>query len=198
MNLDALVSKLQTEGVDKANAERSEIIKKAESQSDGIIKNAKEEAAKLKEKAQSDADQYQKNAVSSIELAGRDLILALKTQIKDLFNNAFKSEIEVEINKESLLQDVISALVNEWTQGKAIEIQINESKKDQLLKIIQTSVKKEFQEGVELKNSKNITNGFRIFIKDDVVNYDFTEETILEALKVNLNPEIVKLLDGKK
>ena len=197
MNLEALVSKLQTEGVDKANAEGAEIKKKAEAKAEDIVKKAEEEAAKLREKAQVDADLYQKNAVSSIELAGRDLLLALKGQIKELFDNAFKSEIAVEIDKESLLQDAISTLVNKWTKGKGIEVQINDKKTDLLLKIIQTSVKKEFQESVELKNNKNITSGFRIFMKDDEVNYDFSEETIIEGLKVNLNPKIAKLLDGK-
>ncbi len=194
MNLDALVSKLQTEGVDKANAKGTEIVDKATKDAEAILKQAREEAESLRAKARSDAEKYRQNAVSAIELAGRDMVLSLKSKVRELFDNAFRTRIATELEDEELLKHLIATLINTWTRDNAAEIQVDEKKRAQLLQIIQVAVKEEFRDAVELKTNKNITKGFRLFLKDEEVNYDFSEETILEALKANINPGIADLL----
>ena len=194
MNLDALVSKLQAEGVDKANAKGTAIVDKATKEADAILKQAREEAESLLAKARSDAELYQRNAVSAIELAGRDMVLSLKSRVKELFDNAFLTRIAAELDDEQLLKKLIGTLVNTWTRDKALEIQVGEKKREQLLRAIQAAVKEEFRDAVELKTNVNVTRGFRLFLKEDEVNYDFSEETILEALRANINPGIADLL----
>jgi V/A-type H+/Na+-transporting ATPase subunit E len=194
MNLDALVSKLQTEGVDRAKARGAEIVQQATEDAEAILTQARDEAKSLLDKARSEAEQYQQNAVSAIELAGRDMVLSLKARVKELFDRAFLTRIGAELEDEQLLKDLISTLVNTWTKEKTVEIQVGEKKTEQLQRIIQAAVKEEFREAVELRTNKNVTQGFRLFLKDDEVNYDFSDETIGEALKANLNPGIAELM----
>ncbi len=194
MNLDALVSKLQTEGVDKANAKGAAIVDKATKDAEAILAQAREEADALMAKARSEAEQYQRNAVSAIELAGRDMVLSLKARVKELFDSALRTSIAAELDDEGLLRDLIATLINSWTRERTVEIQLNEKRMLQLLKIVQSAVKEEFRGGVELKTNRSITRGFRLFLKEDEVNYDFSDETILEALRSSLNPGIAKLV----
>ena len=123
-NLEALVSKLQTEGVDKANAKGEEIIAKAEADAQKIRDKAKADAKKMIKKAKKDAEKYHQNAVSSIELAGRDQILALQSKVKDLFDNAFKQEIAAKMD-DTLLLGLIVKLVDNWAKGQGVEVELN-------------------------------------------------------------------------
>jgi V/A-type H+/Na+-transporting ATPase subunit E len=47
---------------------------------------------------------------------------------------------------------------------------------------------------VEVKLDKKITHGFRIGKKGENLFYDFTDESVLEALKVFLNPKLAEIL----
>lgn len=193
MNLEALVSKLQTEGVDKANAKAEEIIAKAEEDAAKIRDKADADGKKTVNKAKKEAKKYQQNAVSSIELAGRDLILALQTKIKELFDSAFKQEIAATMD-DTLLLGLIVKLVDNWAKGQGVEVQVNTDDADKLLKQVQAVVKSSFKDTVEIKQNRNIHSGFRISLRDSEVNYDFTDETIAEALKVHLNPKLAELI----
>lgn len=197
MNLEALVSKLQTEGVDKANAKAEEIIAKAEADAEKILEKAKATGEKEREKASKDADKFKQNAISSIEIAARDQILALQTKIKELFDRAFKQEIAGEID-DSLLTKLIVKLVDEWSAGKEVKIELSKEDTGNLLKQVQAAVKNNFKDTVEIKHNRNISSGFRISLKGSEVNYDFTPETIAEALKVHLNPRLAELVKVKE
>lgn len=197
MNLEALVSKLQKEGVDKANAEGNEIIKRAEEKAKSIREKAEKDADTMLAKARSEAEQFQKNAVSSVELAGRDLILSLKEKVKELFDNAFKTEIAGAMD-DALLVSLITKLVDQWAKGDAAKVELNRDDTDKLLKQVQAAVNSSFKDGIEIKQNRNIKNGFRISKKDNEVNYDFTNETIAEALKVHLNPKLAELIKVTK
>ena len=193
MNLEALVSKLQTEGVDKANAEAEVILKKAEEKAELIRENARKEAEKTLEKAKTDAEKFQQNAVSSVELAGRDLLLSLKEKIKDLFDHAFKTEIAAQMD-DTLLAGLIASVVDNWAKGQTVDIQVNSEDVDKLLKQVQAAVNSSFKDSIEIKQNRNITNGFRISLTENGVNYDFTDATVAEALKVHLNPKLAELI----
>lgn len=197
MNLDALVSKLQTEGVDRAKAEGDAILEKAKDEAAAIKSKAEAAAEDMLRNAETEAEQFRKNAVASIELAGRDMIISLQQQIRELFDRSLKSQIGNALESDDLLKEMISTLVNEWIKDKKVELHANEKQREQLLKIVEGSVQDELAKGLEIKSNNNMSRGFRIFMKDDEVNYDFTEETVTEALKANLNPSTSKLLGEK-
>ncbi|MHC4885707.1 MAG: hypothetical protein ACYTGH_11555, partial [Planctomycetota bacterium] len=189
--------KLQTEGVDKAKAEAETLLAGAKDEAGEILKDARIEADRVLAKAKDEAEQFEKNATSAVELAARDLLLALEGQVKQLFDNAFKAEIAAELSKKDVLKAIIVDLMADWAPGKAVEVQVSEAQTDQLAKIIQSAVKKELQAGITIKPNRNLTSGFRVVCTEDEVSYEFSDATLAEALKPALSPRVAALLKGK-
>ena len=75
------------------------------------------------------------------------------------------------------------------------EIVINEKDKDQLEKVLFSGVKDELKNSISIRVTSDISNGFRVGLKDEEVYYDFSDESIAEVLKSLINPKLKEILD---
>ena len=52
----------------------------------------------------------------------------------------------------------------------------------------------ELKRDANVKLDSKIGSGFRISVQGDSVSYDITDEAIIDALKIFLNPKVAELL----
>ena len=80
--LQSLLEKIQRNGMEKAAAERDEILKNAQAKADSIISEAQSQAEDIRSNAQRDADALKQRAESAIRQAARDILLDLNVELK--------------------------------------------------------------------------------------------------------------------
>ena len=194
--LDTLIEKLKTEGVEAARQQSDDIIEKSKRDAEQIINNAETEADLLLKQAEIKAQEFQENSEAAIQQASRDMVLVLKEKITKLFDKTLQVKVEKSLS-EDFIKSLISKIAEQIKPDGMVEIQISDSDKSDLIKVLQAGLKDTLKNDFEIKVSNRINKGFRIGIKDEDVYYDFTDESIAASLLELLNPTLQKLVKSE-
>ncbi len=194
VKLDSLIEKIRKEGIEDAQHAADSIIKEAKQKAASIVEKAKQEAEKIIEDGKHQVDQYKATADVDLKQAARNIELLLKEKIHTLFDSVFKRQVSAEM-KPGFLKELIVKIVNTWAKDSKAEIVINEKDKDQLEKVLFSGVKDELKNSISIRVTSDISNGFRVGLKDEEVYYDFSDESIAEVLKSLINPKLKEILD---
>ena len=193
VKLDSLIEKIKADGVDAAKKQAEEIIATANKDADEIIKKAKDKAEQFKKNAGSEAKSYQKNAEIAIKQAARDTVLVLKEKITAILEQALLTDIDKTMNKD-FLKDLIVKIAGVWAKDGDVEVLVNGMDVDALMAELKSALGNSVKSTIEVKLDRKISKGFRIGKKGDNLFYDFTDESILEALRIFLNPKLAEIL----
>jgi V/A-type H+-transporting ATPase subunit E len=196
MQLNSLIEKIKQDGIKQASQKSEEIIKQAEEGKKDIIRQAKEQAERIMKQAEAQAAKLKDNSHKAVTQAVRDAGLSLKQEIKKLFDNILKKEIQRTFS-DDFIRELIIRIVETLPKGReaGIEISLSQQEKTRLEDLILSGLKKESAHGITFKVNPNIDKGFYIGIKDEGFHYDFTDQAILEILKEYLRPFIVKIIE---
>lgn len=193
VKLDSLIEKIKADGVDAAKAEADKILSEAKKEAESIVKKAEDKAEDFRKAAEADAQAYQKNSEAAIQQAARDTVLVMKEKITNMLENAFVANIDGSLD-EAFTKDLIVKLVETWAKGDEVDVLVNEIDADKLLAEVRKSLSADLKDTVDVKLDKKMSKGFRIGKKGGNLFYDFTDESILESLRLFLNPKIAELL----
>ncbi len=193
VKLDSLIEKIKADGVDAAKKQAEEIIATANKDADEIIKKAKDKAAQYEKNAESEAKSYQKNAEIAIKQAARDTVLVLKEKITAILEQALLTDIDKTMNQD-FLKDLIVKIAGVWAKDGDVEVLVNGMNVDALMAELKSALGNSVKSTIEVKLDRKISKGFRIGKKGDNLFYDFTDESILEALRIFLNPKLAEIL----
>ncbi|MFH1202004.1 MAG: hypothetical protein V1674_03840 [Candidatus Omnitrophota bacterium] len=196
IKLESLIEKIKKDGIQEAKKTSKDIIDQAKLEANQIIEQARRQAQDTAREAQKEAQKSKHNTEDSLRQASRDLILVLKEELAHLFDRILKQEISRDLSPEFLKQ-LITKMIDKWTpkEGVSLEVVLSKKDKEDLEKLLLSSLKTEVKKGIEIKIGQTIDKGFSIGIKGENLYYDFTDESILEALKQFLNPAISEMLN---
>lgn len=196
VKLDSLIAKIKQDGIDEAKKASKYIIEKANREAEVVVKEAKANAKKIEEQAKALATKIKSNSQDSLKQASRDLVLTLKGELIALFDRILKDKTGEALSAE-FMAGLITKMIDKWSpKNSAIwEILVSKSDKEKIEKAIIASLKKEAKATIEVRVSKAVNKGFRIGIKGEDFHYDFTDQSILEALGEFLSPSLVAILD---
>ncbi|MFH1519836.1 MAG: hypothetical protein ABIE75_04610 [Candidatus Omnitrophota bacterium] len=196
VKLESLIAKIKKDGIEEAKKKAGEIIGKAKQEAETIIKAAKEEALRLEKEAKVSAAKLEIKAKDSLKQAARDLSLALKGELVAIFSRILKDRTADALTP-GFMGEIILKIIDKFSTGNELvwEILVNKADKEKLEKLLLASFKSEAKKTIEVKVSKAIDKGFHIGIKGEDVHYDFTEQSILEALGEFLNPSLWAILN---
>ncbi len=193
VKLDSLIEKIKADGVDAANKQTEEILATAKKKADDIVKKAKAEADAFQKKAEAEAEAYQKNAEVAIQQAARDTILVLKEKVTAILEQALLNEVDATLDQD-FMKELIAKVAETMAKDGDLEILASGVDIDTLTAQLKKSLSKTVENDVEIKLDKKISHGFRIGKKGDNLFYDFSDESLLEALRVFLNPKLAEIL----
>ena len=197
VKLESLIAKIKQDGIEEAKKTSQSIIKKAKLEAEAIVKEAEAKAKRIEEKAKASAAKLKSNSEDSLKQASRDLVLALKEELIALFDRILKQRCGEALSAE-FMAGLITKIIDKWSPRKSVawEVLVSKDDKERLEKALIASLKKDAKATIEVKVSKAIDKGFRIGIKGEDLHYDFTDQSILEALKEFLNPSLTAILDA--
>jgi len=179
--------------VDSANKESARIVANAQKEADAIVAKARTQADMIRSDAQAEAGKMQANAEASIKQAARDAVLKLKEQITGMFDGVLRRESAAAFDV-GFMKNLIVKVVETMAQGKPVEVLAGNVDIEELRKQVLAGLKGDLKNTVTIKLDKRIDYGFRIGMKGQEVYYDFTDESILESLKLFLNQKLKELL----
>ena len=193
--LDGLIEKIKQEGVREAKKISSQMIDDAKKEAKQIIEDAKKEASDIISRAKEEAEAFRKTADNAIEKAARDTVLTVKEKIINICESLLKKKV-AETLRDEFLKDIILKVVDNWSQKEdRLNILLSKDDAEKIKSFILAKVKEAAKSKISISVDESIETGFRIGIEGENVYYDFSEESITEALKVFLSPRIREILD---
>jgi len=196
VKLESLIAKIKQDGIEEAKKASGDIIKKAKAEAEAIVKKASLKAEEIEEQAKTSAAKLKSNSQDSLKQASRDLVLALKAELVALFDRTLKQKCGEALSAE-FMAGLITKIIEQWSPGKSVdwEVLVSKADKEKIAKLLRASLRSQAKTTLEVKVSKAIDKGFRIGIKGEDLHYDFTDQSILEALGEFLNPTFLAILD---
>ena len=124
--------------------------------------------------------------------------------VRQAIDTTLKEITKAEISKSlspSVLKDLIGRIVDAYVKsgsGAGMEVLLNEKDLKETTKLVMGSMKEKMKSGIEIKTDNKITGGFKVSLKDENVEHDFTDEAITESLCSLLRPHIAEIVKGQE
>ena len=200
-NIEAFVETLKSEGVDAGKKAAQKIETEAQAQADQIVTQAKAQADVIISDAEVEAKKIKSRMDSSLELATRDALLALKEKLSQLLTALLAREVEAALSTEDTLASVLREVIPAYakTDSKAsvpADIVVPETLKGKLLEstlkeLVKTLKNKGIQ--AEVKNSL-AQAGFEYRIEGSTV--EVSTDSVTALLAEMIDPELRHILDS--
>lgn len=195
IQLNELIEKIKTEGVQSAEQRAAEIAAEAEKRAAATVEQARKESARIIAEAQQQAARSEQAGRDALNQAGRDLILNVEARLKNLFQALVADSVR-ESYKASTLESAIVALVTQWQGGEVGELAV-QLPGDQLAlleKGLRDRLAKEIEKGLTIEAAPGLEGGFRLARKDGGAYYDLSASSIAAILAEYLNPRLAAQL----
>lgn len=199
-----LIEKIQQEGIKAAQEQAGDIEDQARRRAEALIEKAEKEAQKTIAEAKDRVAKMEKSGKASLEQAGRDLLLALREEINAMLDKFVVAQVRQALSPSELIK-IITTLIKNSSGKEKTDIVVTLSK--QGLKKLEQGFLGKFRDltkqGVVLKSSKDIHEGFIISYDSGRSHYDFTDKALAEYIGLHLKPKLGEILNkaasgGKK
>jgi V/A-type H+/Na+-transporting ATPase subunit E len=193
--LQELIETIKTEGVQTAEKQAEQIVASAEEKAQKIVDDAEKRAKQMIEGARAEQAKLDQSGRETLKQAGRDLILGVQTQLVAMFK-AVVSAATGEAISADILENTIVTVVNAWSEGRneALDVILAENDLGRLEQRLRSRLSERISAGTEIKPNKAVKTGFRVSTKDGALYYDFTVESIAEALSAYVGPRLTAVL----
>ena len=173
-----------------AKEESQQILVDAKEHAAGIIHNANQEAKTLLEKNAKQIAEERRVHECSIQLAIKQAMAVLKSQVMDVFNKELLSNIKDTLNQQEVCQNLLEVLIEGIKkEGVRSDLRLFVSKNinfEQLVQSLTASVAGKIE-----KSDVEISSGIALMLKEKKVTLKVTEQTLSELLSAGL-PEVLR------
>jgi V/A-type H+/Na+-transporting ATPase subunit E len=195
--LQGLLDRINKEGIEKAEANKSEIISSANKEAEKIIRTAKKKADDIVKKSQAEAKKNEERAKATIQQAARDIIIELNTSLQTRMESCIK-DLVTEAMTPELMGGIIQKMSEHYIKnsGKTVDLKVIFPQKslneiiDKLKKTFATS----FKEKPEVFASHDFASGMQVGFKGSDVFFDFSDQALTEIICEYIGPRLATVL----
>ena len=185
--LQSLLEKIHRNGIEKAAAERDEMLKNAQKEAEAIVAAAKDEAAKLRSAAENDAEALKKRAESAIRQAARDILLDLKSELKKRLEAVVRNRLDEALSADfmtGLVADIAKAVMSDPAKSTAgsLEVMVAPAKCEELTKKLAAAVGADMVNKISVFPNSAAGRGLKISVDGDQVFFDFSDAALTEMV----------------
>lgn len=196
--LKELTDRLYGEGLEKGRVEADRLVAEAKEKAAAILAEAKAEAEQIVKKAEDKAADTEKNSMTEIQLAGRQAVAKIKSELAGIIIAKSSTEavkaatVDAEFVKKLLLE-----VAKNWS-GAAEQVSLKAllpaALEAEFSKVFEASAKELLAAGVEVGYSKEVKSGFKVGAKDGGYYIAFTDESFEALLDGYLREKVSQLL----
>lgn len=187
-NLDALLEKIRTEGVETAKREAAEIVAKARKEAEAIVSGAKAEAEAAAARAKAEAERAAQGAEATIRQAARDVLLKLGQDVSALLERTLGGAVDEALAKGPLVEGLAKEAVETYLKSGEVTLEAAPGLAEAL------KARLAAQGSVTVVTDAQMGTGFRVRLSGGRVEHDFSGEAVRDVLAALLRPELAKLL----
>ena len=183
--LQSLLEKIHRDGIEKAAAEREEMLAAAKQEAESMIAAAKEEAAKIRSAAENDALASQKRAESAIRQAARDILLELKSELKKRVEAIVRARTDEALTSDfmaEIIREVARSVLKGSAAGNTIDVMVAPVKCEELVKKLTASAGADLVEKISVFPNSAAGRGLKISVEGDQVFFDFSDAALSEMV----------------
>jgi len=197
VQLKELIDSIHRDGVDKARQEGEEMGRLAREKAAALVAEAQAQAEALLAGARREKEQLERSGRESLQQAGRDLVLKVRRQLEALFAALLREKASQALQDRDIIAAIV-AMVSRWTpeQRQELDVLLPEGQGEALARALRQALAAKIAQGIEIKVSPDVRDGFRVSEKDGHAYYDFSAAGIAENLSVFLNPVLAGILEA--
>lgn len=185
--LQSLLEKIQREGIEKAAAERDEIVNKANAEAAAILASARAEAEKMRADAANDAEALKKRAESAIRQAARDILLELKSELQRRVATVTRNRMDEALSSEfiaGLVREIATAALSSADKAASgkLEVMVGPAKCEEVAKLITASVGADLVEKMTIFPNAAAGRGLKVSVEGNEVFFDFSDAALTEMI----------------
>ena len=199
--LQSLLEKIQSEGVEKAEASANEILEQAKQKAAGIVEEAEHKASDIIKKAEAEGENFATRGKSALEQSARDVVLSLTDTINESIQNFVNKVISDKMDKSTSLEAILAKVVEAYYKGDEssdVTIFVKSKLKAEIEKYFIANYGEQLKKGLKIESDDSVIAGFTVSVDNGKVNHDFTNESITEAMAELLRPQIAEIVKSIK
>jgi len=192
-----LIDKIKTEGVQAADKKAKDIENNAQAAAQKMISDAKAEAKRIISAAQVQAQKTKESTEMALKQSARDTLLALKKQIENVLQKVIAKEIKDSLSLEQLtriLTEVTKKSAEDGSADNAVEVVLSSGDLDKMKDGFMAKLQKEIKNPITFKSSDRIASGFTISFDKSKSCFDFSDASLVAYLSSYLNEQVASLL----
>lgn len=190
-DLQQLLEKINTDGVEKAKSEAEKIIAQANTQAKIIFETATREAKLQIANAKQEADAFERRAEETIRQSARDTVLNIETSVTAMLTALLLKDVNTALSSTELVAQLASEAVRAYVQGKG-GLDVVASAK--LVDALREKLAAEALNGVTVISDDHTGAGFKIRLANGRIEHDFSGAAVADALAKSLRPKLASLL----
>ena len=194
--LQGLLDRIRTEGLEKADAEAKKIIQAANEKAEQIKSAAEAEAAKYLDAAKQEAAKLEQRSVSAIQQAARDIVLTVGDAVQQAFETLTNKKLSDALSGEQfsrLVREIILAYTKEDDPG-GVEVLLSQKQQEQVVNYLHKTMDAELRKGITVQSSRGVISGFSVVLRDEGIEHDFRGETLTAAFLELLRPQLGEMV----
>lgn len=191
--LQALLDRIQTEGVAKAEAEAARIVEEAKKKAADIVAKARAEETAAKERAETEAAQFRDRAEANVRQAARDVVLGVDKSIHDTLDRLLLAKVSAALDSDTVRR-LVAEVVPQFAKGGDAAVALAPAQATTLRDALLAELQGAAAKGVDIRSDDDLAAGFRVSLAGGRVEYDFSANAIREEMSRMLRPELAKLL----
>ena len=200
--LQELTDRLYEEGLSKGRQEADQLLAKAKAEAQEILDKARAEAEAVRAEAEKQASETRTMVEGDLKMASAQAISALRQQAENMvITKAVAGPVDVALSDKGFVKDLITMVVRAFNasnpDGVGLDVILPLAAQKELEKAFDNEVIKNLSEGIEIKNVKGLSKGFKIGPRDGGYQISFTADDVTSLIGEYLRPATKKILFGK-
>ena len=192
--LQGLLNKIQAEGLEKAETERTRLVTEAKAQAETIIADAKAQAEKIRKDAEADADASRKKADAAVRQAARDVIISLQDDLQKKLRTVVREAAAQAMTPEAmagLIAQIAGQFAKNATGAEVIlSVREREDAAQKLIGCLPDVLKK----NATVQLGRGFAAGFKIGFNDTEVFLDFSDEALADVICEFVGPKLAAVI----
>lgn len=198
--LQGLLDRIQSEGIAKAEAEKTKIVEDAKAEAAKIVAAAEAKAASIVKKANEEAEISVSKGNDAIKQAARDVLIALRADIekrlKALVSESVGDAMTPETMSKIILEMVKAYSVKNPSGDATVELLLSQKDADAMTALFKGSLLAQLKADPVIRISSDVSAGLQIGFKGTDVFLDFSDEALADVICAYVGPKLAAALKG--
>lgn len=196
-NLEELLERLKTEGVEAAKTQAEFITDDAQREADEIVKAAKKKAQKIEEEAKARIETMEKASMEKLAQSARDLLIGLEEELSQKLSKVALQEATKAL-EPGFLQSLILESTKAFEPKSEMRILLNPEDAKKLEQGLIHALKEQLGKEAKLEVNKSLTAGFYLQREGEDFYYDFSANHLADELSRLVSPKLREILAQSK